>query len=72
MKGLDNCEFTLTSIDEGSGEIPLTDGQPFTYLMDDHEDHLFFVFKLQETTGVSFNLISALGDLTLIVHNGDK
>jgi hypothetical protein len=35
VEALDNCEFTLTLIDEGSEFIELHDSQPFAYLLDD-------------------------------------
>lgn len=38
VRGLDNSEFTITIIDEGTDSIPLNDGQPFSYLMDDKEE----------------------------------
>ena len=42
IEGLDNCEFALSIIEEGTGAIELKDGEPFSYLFDDKESSLAF------------------------------
>lgn len=69
---LDNCEYTLTRINVDDEFIELKDGLPFTYLMDDHEDKVVFKFKLEKKEAVSFNLISPLNSLYLLVENSNK
>lgn len=69
---LDNCEYTLTRINEEDEYIDLKDGQSFTYEMDDQEDKLVFKFKLDKKQPASFNLISPLNSLYLLVENGKK
>ncbi len=69
---LDNCLYTLTKINEDDEYIDLKDGQPFTYLMDDQEDKVIFRFKLEKKQAVSFNLISPLNSLYLLVENSKK
>lgn len=39
-------------------------------MMDDKESKIEFKFSIPEKTGVSFNLISPLNDLILVVNNG--
>lgn len=50
----------------------MKDGQSFTYLMDDQEDKVMFKFKIDKKQPVSFNLISPLNSLYLLVENGNK
>ena len=70
MKGLENTEFTITIVEGNANTIPLVDGQSFSYLMDDHEDELVFSFTIPEINAATFNLVSPIGDLLLIVNNG--
>ncbi len=70
MKGLDDCEFTLTLIDEGTEFIELQDTKPFTYLFDDAEKELTFSYKLEKKEDVNFNLIGPVNELKLSVLNG--
>ena len=69
---MDNCQYTLTRINEDDEYIDLKDGQSFTYLMDDQEDKVIFKFKVDKKQPVSFNLISPLNSLYLLVENGKK
>ena len=69
---MDNCQYTLTRINEEDEYIDLKDGQSFTYLMDDQEDKVIFKFKVDKKQPVSFNLISPLNSLYLLVENGKK
>lgn len=57
VRGLDNCEFTLTIIEEGTEYIELQDTKPFTYLFDDSEKEIIFTYKLEKKEDVNFNLI---------------
>lgn len=50
----------------------LKDSQPFVYLFDDQEDSLKLRFKRDSKVDVSFNLISPVHALDLIVENGAK
>lgn len=70
VQGLENCEFTISIIEDGTDAISLNDGEPFSYLMDDRENSVLFKFKLPAKEDVSFNLIAPLNDLLLIVANG--
>lgn len=45
---------------------------PFTYLMDDKENFLFFTFRLDNKQDVSFNLIAPVNELVLNVVNKQK
>lgn len=40
--------------------------------MDDREKKIYFKFKIPQKTGVSFNLISPINDLMLVVNNGKE
>lgn len=55
--GLNNAEFTITVIDEGTEYIQLEDTKPFTYLFDEAERELKFQFKLSKKEDLNFNLI---------------
>ena len=50
----------------------LKDSQPFVYLFDDEENSLKLRFKRDSKVDVSFNLISPVHALDLVVRNGAK
>lgn len=69
-KGLENCLFTISALNDGEGAIDLYNNEPFAYLMDDHESSLIFRFSNPEKQEVSFNLIGPLNALLLVVKEG--
>jgi|JI9StandDraft_2_1071091.scaffolds.fasta_scaffold161726_2 hypothetical protein len=72
VHSFDNCEFTLTIIDEGTEYVELQDTKPFTYLFDDGEKEMKFEFKLKEKEDVNFNLIGPVNELNLVVMNDER
>ena len=69
IKGLDNSQFTMTLIQEGTKYIELNDSEPFAYTFDDQETELKLTFKNHKKESVNFNLIAPVNTLNLFVSN---
>lgn len=72
IQALDNCEFTLSLINENTEFIKLEDSQPFAYQLNELEEEMKFTFDREIQADVTFNLVSPFHSLDLIVENREK